>query len=92
MAKRKKRHKVSRRRSGLGYNADANQAIKLARQGKCDLAWAHVVDAGGHNYPKTGDQDEAHFARVIVNQHCGRIRSRRVKVKRTGKYVQHPRW
>jgi len=92
MARKKKRRGNRRRRGGtLGYNADATQAIKLARKGKCELAFRHLVDASSAFYSDKGDQDDAHLARVIVNQHCGRARTRRVKPK-GGKAQQFPYW
>lgn len=86
-----KRRKSRRRRSQLGGNADAFIAVKHARKGKCDLAMRHLVDASSAFYTSKEDQDEAHLARVIVNQHCGRARSRRVKPP--GKKAQQfPYW
>lgn len=86
-----KRRKSRRRRSQLGYNADARQAIKHARKGKCELAFRHLVDASSEFYESRGDKDDAHLARVIVNQHCGKARSRRVKPP--GKKAQQfPYW
>lgn len=89
MAKRRSRRRRSR--SQLGYNADAKQAIKHARSGKCELAFRHLVDASSEFYTSRDDKDESHLARVIVNQHCGRARSR--KVKPPGKKAQQfPYW
>lgn len=87
---RKKKRRSSRRRSALGRNVDAQHAIKLARQGKCDLAWRHVIDASSA-YTSDTDRDEAHLARVIVNQHCGKARTRRIKPKGR-KAQQFPYW
>lgn len=86
-----KRRKSRRKRSQLGYNADARQAMKHARAGKCELAMRHLVDASSEFYTNRTDKDDAHLARVIVNQHCGKARSRRVKAP--GKKAQQfPYW
>lgn len=76
MAKRRSR----RKRSQLGHNADAHAAISYARKGKCDLAMRTLVDAS-YFHTSDADRDEAHLARVIVNQHCGKARTKRIKPK-----------
>lgn len=85
-----KRRKSRRKRSQLGHNADAHAAIKYARGGKCELAMRHLVDAS-YFHTSDADRDEAHLARVIVNQHCGKARTRRVKPK-GHKAQQFPYW
>jgi hypothetical protein len=91
MARRKRRRRtISGRRSQLGYNADAKEAIKYARKGKCELAMRHLVDAS-YFHTSDVDRDEAHLARVIVNQHCGKARTRRIKPK-GGKAQKFPYW
>jgi hypothetical protein len=87
MARKKKR----RRGGALGYNADARDAMQLARKGKCELAWRAVINASDATfYNEKKDIDDAHLARVIVNQHCGRLRTKPSGPK--GKKQRFPYW